>query len=231
MTKDNSIIYSKIENSIITMKLLPGQKLGEIEMATKYKVSRTPIRDVFKRLEGNKLLEIRSQSGTFVTKIDMGNISDLIYVRNCVEHNVLSSIAGRLSKDDILYLKDNLALQRELKEKKKNSSDDSFATALFNLDNQFHEYIYSIASKQGVLKLLNSNQPNFQRYRFMTFLREEKQLKSLYGIHEKMLDCLIDNDVSSLTDIVYEHNYAGLHGIDKVILKHPEYFENLDYKI
>lgn len=229
MTKDNSVIYNKIANSIITLKLLPGQKLGEIDMANRYKVSRTPIRDVFKRLEDNGLLEIHSQSGTYVTKIDMGNISDLIYVRNCVEASVLSSAAGKLSEDDKLYLRENLSLQRCLNEKKVNSTDDSFASSLFELDNQFHEYIYKIAGKQGLLKILNADQPNFQRYRFMTFLREEKQLNSLYDIHEKMLDCIIDNDVASLMDIVYEHNYAGLHGIDKVVSKHPEYFENIDY--
>lgn len=231
MTKDNSLIYNKIATSIITMKILPGQKLGENDMALKYKVSRTPIRDIFKKLEDNGLLEIHSQSGTFVTKIDMGNISDLIYVRNCVELNVLSSVAGRLTNEDVVYLRDNISLQKSLKEKKKNSSDDLFATSLFNLDNLFHEYIYTIASRQGVLKLLNQDQPNFQRYRFMTFLREEDQLNSLFDIHEKMLDCLIDNDVNTLTDVVYEHNYAGLHGIDKVIKKHPEYFENLEYSI
>ncbi len=229
MTKDNSLIYNKIAGSIITMKLLPGQKLGEIEMASKYKVSRTPIRDVFKKLEYNGLVEIHSQSGTYVTKIDMANISDLIYVRNCVEVNVLSSVAGKLSSLDKTYLKDNLKMQRCLNEKKKDSSDDSFAAALFELDNQFHGYIYQMAAKQGVLRILNGNQPNFQRYRFMTFLRDESQLNSLYDIHEKMLNCIIDNDVSSLIEIVYEHNYAGLHGIDKVIQKHPEYFENLEY--
>ena len=229
MTKDNSLIYHKIAQSIITMKILPGQKLGEIEMASRFKVSRTPIRDVFKKLEYNGLVEVRSQSGTFVTKIDMGNIADLIYLRNCVELNVLSSIAGKLSDKDKVFLKENLQLQKNINEKKKNSSDDSFASAVFELDNAFHEYIYSLANKTGILKILNQDRPNFQRYRFMTFLRDDRQLGNLYDIHEKMLQCLIDNDVTSLCDIVYEHNYAGLHGIDKVVNKHPEFFENVDY--
>ena len=75
MTKDISPIYDDIADAIITMKLVPGEKISEIESSKKYNVSRTPIRDVFKRLEDNGLLEIRSQSGTFVTKIDMGNIA------------------------------------------------------------------------------------------------------------------------------------------------------------
>ena len=47
MTKDSLAIYQSISNDIITMKLKPGDMLKEIEVANKFNVSRTPIRDVF----------------------------------------------------------------------------------------------------------------------------------------------------------------------------------------
>ena len=71
MTKDSLAIYQSISNDIITMKLKPGDMLKEIEVANKFNVSRTPIRDVFKRLEYDKLLDIHSQKGSFVSKINL----------------------------------------------------------------------------------------------------------------------------------------------------------------
>ena len=224
MTKDISPIYDDIADAIITMKLVPGEKISEIESSKKYNVSRTPIRDVFKRLEDNGLLEIRSQSGTFVTKIDMGNIADLVYIRNCCEYAVLCKLAGKITKEQADHLYDNLAKQQELSE---NISHEKFAADYFRLDNEFHRYIYSLAGKEGILQILNANQPNFQRYRFITFLRQEEELKRLNLVHTNMVKALVEDDIQTLRDVVFEHNYSGLRGIDKVIDAHPEYFMNI----
>ena len=222
MTKDISPIYDDIAEKIITMKLVPGEKISEIESSQRYNVSRTPIRDVFKRLEDNGLLEIRSQSGTFVTKINLSNINDLVYMRNCCEYSVLSELAGKLTKENTNALMSNLQKQMRLSENQ--MPMEQFADSYFELDNSFHQYLYSLAGREGVLKLLNSDQPGFQRYRFITFLREESELKRLNEVHTKMVKALVDNDLRALGDIVYEHNYSGLRGIDKVIAAHPDYF-------
>ena len=223
MTKDISPIYEDICNSIITLKLLPGEKISEIESSRKYNVSRTPIRDVFKRLEDNGLLEIRSQSGTFVTKINLSNISDLVFIRNSCEFSVLKEICGKLKEENLNFLYQNLEKQNALSESK--TFNDAFAASYFTLDNEFHHYLYSLASKEGVLKLLNTDQPNFQRYRFITFLRDDFELKRLDEVHKSMVKALENNDLDSLKNIVYNHNYSGLNGIDKVIQSHPDYFD------
>lgn len=224
MTKDISPIYEDICNSIITLKLLPGEKISEIESSRKYNVSRTPIRDVFKRLEDNGLLEIRSQSGTFVTKINLSNISDLVFIRNSCEFSVLKEICGKLNDENLNFLYQNLEKQNALSESK--TFNDEFAASYFTLDNEFHHYLYSLASKEGVLKLLNNDQPNFQRYRFVTFLRDDFELKRLDEVHKSMVLALQNNDLDSLKSIVYDHNYSGLNGIDKVIQNHPDYFDS-----
>ncbi len=222
MTKDITPIYDDIANQIITLKLIPGEKISEIESSRKYNVSRTPIRDVFKRLEDNGLLEIRSQSGTFVTKINMSNINDLVFMRNSCEYSVLLEVAGKISQGDVNYLQDNLNRQLMLKTL---DNKEKMTTEYFSLDNEFHHFIYSRANKEGVLKLLNTDQPNFQRYRFITFLRDEEELKKLHVVHTKMVQALFENDIAALKEIVFEHNYSGLNGIDKVISEHQDYFD------
>lgn len=222
MTKDITPIYDDIANQIITLKLIPGEKISEIESSRKYNVSRTPIRDVFKRLEDNGLLEIRSQSGTFVTKINMSNINDLVFMRNSCEYSVLLEVAGKISQGDVNYLQDNLNRQLMLKTL---DNKEKMTTEYFSLDNEFHRFIYSRANKEGVLKLLNTDQPNFQRYRFITFLRDEEELKKLHVVHTKMVQALFENDIAALKEIVFEHNYSGLNGIDKVISEHQDYFD------
>jgi DNA-binding GntR family transcriptional regulator len=46
MTKSNDAIYEELKNDIITLKIKPGAVLSEVDIAKRFMVSRTPIRDV-----------------------------------------------------------------------------------------------------------------------------------------------------------------------------------------
>ncbi len=222
MTKDVEQIYQKIQNSIVMLKLKPGDRLREIEVSEQFNVSRTPIRDVFKKLEQDGLLEIHSQSGSFVTKIDLKGITDLMYVRSSVEYQVLLGLMGKLSTADFDKMRSYLTCQKELADK--NATNTNFANKYFSLDNDFHQFIYKKANQSHVLDLLNNNFPSFQRYRFLTFLRDDAELNKLSDIHSAMVDCLEQHNTDDLRNIVYVHNYSGLTGIDKVKERHPDYF-------
>ncbi|MBQ8624941.1 MAG: GntR family transcriptional regulator, partial [Agathobacter sp.] len=52
-------VYAELKEQILHLELPPGSSISEIETAEKYNISRTPVRDAFKRLEREGLLEIR----------------------------------------------------------------------------------------------------------------------------------------------------------------------------
>ena len=62
-TKPNKV-YEDLKAMILTFKLKPGEAIGEVDIAQKFGVSRTPVRDAFKRLEAEGLIEVKSHSGT-----------------------------------------------------------------------------------------------------------------------------------------------------------------------
>jgi len=74
-------VYHKLRERILHLELPPGAAVSEIETPAMYNVSRTPVRDAFKTLELEGLLEIRPHIGTFVTQIDMDMVSDILYMR------------------------------------------------------------------------------------------------------------------------------------------------------
>jgi GntR family transcriptional regulator, rspAB operon transcriptional repressor len=226
MTRESKSIYGRLMHNIITLKFKPGERLREIDISEKYDLSRTPIRDVFKKLENDELLEIHSKSGSFVTKIDMNGIADIMFLRSAVEYQVLNSVKGKFSPNEIKFLRDNLAMQQSLCQSKRSTEDEAFANALFDLDNNFHKFIYEKDGKESTLDLLNYNFLNYQRFRFLTFFRDDYDLDKLLRIHTEMVDALEDPDHHDFTEIVHRHNYSGFHGIEKVKEKHPEYFKD-----
>lgn len=59
-------LYQDLKRRILTMELEPGASLDETRISTEYGVSRTPLRDVFRRLAGEGYLEIRDNRGATV---------------------------------------------------------------------------------------------------------------------------------------------------------------------
>ena len=88
-------VYEEIKRKIINLDLLPGTKIREEDLADEYNMSRTPIRGVISRLVKDSLLEVAPKKGTYVSKIDVSNINDYIYVRKSVEESVLELVCNK----------------------------------------------------------------------------------------------------------------------------------------
>ena len=84
MTKDIAPIYETLKREIVTIQLKPGTRIREESVSERFGVSRTPVRDVLKKLEEDKLLTVVPKSGTFVTKLDLNGLTDIMYLRAAV---------------------------------------------------------------------------------------------------------------------------------------------------
>ena len=74
-------IYKTIRDRICLLEYQPGDRLGEEELAREFHVSRTPIRRVLSKLEGEGLLESRHGVGTFVTDVDIDSLAQVFQLR------------------------------------------------------------------------------------------------------------------------------------------------------
>ena len=91
-------VYHKLREEILHLELPPGTSIGEIDTAARFKTSRTPVRDAFKILEIEGLLEIRPHIGTFVSLIDLRTVSDILYMRCTLEQSIFRELAKNLNK-------------------------------------------------------------------------------------------------------------------------------------
>ena len=94
-------VYEQLKEQILHLELPPGSTISEIDTAEKYNISRTPVRDAFKRLEREGLLEIRPHIGTFISLIDLYAVSDVLYTREVLEYAVLQALNERNKNNDI----------------------------------------------------------------------------------------------------------------------------------
>ena len=63
------------------------------------------MRDAFKALESEDLLEVRPHIGTFVSYIDLNKVSDMIFMRESLEQTVLRILTNSCTQSQILKIR------------------------------------------------------------------------------------------------------------------------------
>lgn len=89
-SKDNNIgrsdfIYEELKSEIINLRIHFGEPLVEEELAQKYQVSRTPVRQALRRLENENFVVIMPYRGCFVRQLSENDIDEIYTVRAVLE--------------------------------------------------------------------------------------------------------------------------------------------------
>ena len=128
--------YESIREQILHLEIAPGTSISEIETAAKYNISRTPVRDVFKALESEGLLEIKPHIGTFVSLIDLDMISDILYIREVMEQAIFKDLAATYDKSQEYRIQ--LVLQEQRDILNSDMTKEEMSRAFIIADNRFH---------------------------------------------------------------------------------------------
>ncbi|MEE2733089.1 MAG: GntR family transcriptional regulator [Pseudomonadota bacterium] len=86
-------IYGTLREMIIALRIAPGSRVTESQLADYFCVSRTPVRAALQRLESEGFLTIKSKQGCFIRNIDMLEISQYYDVRVALENQALEEIS------------------------------------------------------------------------------------------------------------------------------------------
>lgn len=98
-------------HSMETGEIQPGQRLTEARLVTRHGVSRGPLRESLRRLEGQGLVQCVPNAGTRVISVEPRELRDLYQVREVLEEMACQLAAQRMTDDALAALRD--ALERE----------------------------------------------------------------------------------------------------------------------
>lgn len=215
-------VYRQLRDEILHLELPPGTSIGEIETAARFQTSRTPVRDAFKILEIEGLLEIRPHIGTFVSLIDLHTVSDILYMRCTMEQAVFRELAQTLNKSQEYKICLLLQKQKELLESGKPLEE--MARTFIVYDNEFHYSLYELAGRKNISLFYGAVNSQYERFRTFINLGGIEELHRLYNEHEQLWSCIVNKDLEKLDDCISHHLYDGFNSSMKVIRDYPDYF-------
>lgn len=98
-------VAERIEAAIISGRIEPGAKLSEQGLAASLGVSRGPLREAIRRLEGRKLLERTPNIGVRVARLSLKDLNEILQVREALECLACSLAATNMPDAEIAALK------------------------------------------------------------------------------------------------------------------------------
>lgn len=97
-------VFELVRGEILSCQLMPGEELREADLARRYGVSKSPVRDAMQKLEFEGLVEIEPRRGHRVKPISVGDAEDILDLREILETGVVRRIVKRASDDELKAL-------------------------------------------------------------------------------------------------------------------------------
>jgi DNA-binding GntR family transcriptional regulator len=97
--------YRVLEKQLVTLRLAPGELVGEKQLVDKIGIGRTPVREAIQRLSAEGLLEVLPRKGLLVTPLRRSDLVRIFEARRVLERLMVVKAAERASSHQRLALK------------------------------------------------------------------------------------------------------------------------------
>ena len=109
------LAYERIRGLVLGDELPPGSRLGQVELAERFGISRTPVREALRRLAGEGLVDFHSNRGFRVADLGLDAVLRRLEVRTLLEPGIARLAAGRRTEGDVRHLNDCIAREERAK--------------------------------------------------------------------------------------------------------------------
>jgi DNA-binding GntR family transcriptional regulator len=179
----------RIRQKIMRGQFVPGQRLIEPDLAEQINVSRTALREAFRRLAAEGLLELALYKGATVRMLKKDDVAEVFMIRELLEGLVARLATVAINKNP--KLKKALLENRDAMRKSVKALDAGDAYTMANT--QFHQLLLDAIESPQLERMVSQLQMPLYRMIYARLLAEPARLKSLSD-HERIIEAILDND-------------------------------------
>ena len=203
------VVFNTLREAILKGDLKPGERLMELQLASKLGVSRTPIREAIRMLEQEGLAVTTPRKGAEVAKMTLKDMEDVLEIRDALDELAVRIACQKISDEQLRQLED----MKELFEK---STQTGNVKKIAEADVTFHDVIYEATGNPKLVTLLNNLREQVYRYR-VEYIKDPKNYPTLIAEHEAILESLKNRDVKNEVEAMHVHVANQAEAVKTVI--------------
>jgi DNA-binding GntR family transcriptional regulator len=190
----NDLVFNKLREIIISGYFRPGESLSERELAEKLGVSRTPVRDAFRRLEKEGIVVYTPQKGVAIPSFSVEQLKHIYNVREHMEGLSARLITEKGDKQILRDMRENIELAAKAVDVKQQAIINGHFHQLMAEGTQ-NPYLINIFKTLGsTIGLIRS-----------TSLSYEDRLKTNLKEHAQICDAIESGDVNLAEQVARSH--------------------------
>ena len=196
-------LYETLRTEIISGNLKPGERVVEAEIAKKYGVSNTPVREAFSLLCAQGLLTTFPYCGTYVTVLSVEDARELTDFRIFMEAEAAAKAFDDLTCADADYL-ESLCIKAD----EMHALGDDVQSIEYDI--QFHEYLLKKCGSKLILEIWGLLRNRVALFQLMTRPYNEATIPLLIDRHRGIIEAIRNKDLSALQKALTDHLKVSL---------------------
>lgn len=194
-------LYTDLTQQILTMALSPGEALDETRISEKYKLSRTPIREVFRQLAGEGYIQLLPNRGATVASMDHQTLRQFFMTAPML-YTAIGQLAAQNRERGVDALQTaQWAFKRAVE------ASDVDGMSMHN--DTFHRAMGDLAGnpylKPSYERLLIDHARINRTFYRVTNEGDESRVHEAAAHHDQMIAAIEAGDVSAMSQLVDEH--------------------------
>ncbi len=202
-------LFEFVLDRIISGEYPPGEMISEKDLCKEFNVSRTPFREAIRKLAEMRMVEVVPRFGTYVTEIDINEVTAAFEVRLYMEVVAAKLAAERRTDNQIKAM-------QALVDEAKSMKGSMVWHDKRKLDRRFHEIIWEAAHNHILAKTLANLKLTGTRINTSLFadsISGEEAIVLLSNAQRFMED----KDKSGLESLMHEHMLATVEHLKNSI--------------
>ncbi len=199
------VVTERLEDAIVAGDLVPGERILEQVLANEMGISRGPLREAIRRLEGRRLLERKPNIGVRVAELSPERLNELLTVREALEGMACRIAATKMTDAEIQDLEKLLnAHARDV------SSSSGYYQQSGDFD--FHFRIAQSTGNEFLISMVTGDLYDLLRvYRYKSSTMGGRAEEAL-NEHKKIVAALAAHDPDAAEAAMREHiSNARIH--------------------
>ena len=191
-------VTERLRSDIINKNIEPGSKITIKEISERYGVSNMPVREAFRTLEGEKLLEINAYKGATVLCINESFVRDTYDLLRALECLIYETVLPEINEEILSELRSINNQIKALLTEEKGFGD------YIDLNTAFHGVLISRYKNSKVLELYSYHHGLLRTMR-KSYIPWESRIRDVIEEHDALIDALESKDIIQLKAAVDTH--------------------------
>lgn len=197
--------YERIWRKLIAGDWQPGERLSDLDLAARFQVSRTPVRQALHNLAQNDLVRFDPRRGFSVREFTAQDVHEMYDVRASLEALAVSLAAPRLDPADLRATRNEV-------ERIRRAVDDGEVLSFLQHDFRFHNLLIRASGNGRLVRMLAALRGQVSVFQIRDTGFPRRMEVALDG-HERVLRALLAGDAEDAAELLRAHIIQAKSGV------------------